>query len=288
VRFFGVSKHGATRWLEVPFGNFTIQPSEIMKIAFILMIGYLIVNDPPDKDDGYTLKQFLNKSFYIILPFILILIQPDLGTALILLFLGFGILFIVGVNYKIWLSLIVSIIIAIPLIYGSLETYQKKRIKDFASEKQSYHVRQSIIAIGSGGLTGQSKIEATQASLKFLPVAESDFIFAYHIERFGFFGALALMLVYIVIILYLLFIVVYSKDDYLIQVLAGSLALLFFLYTGINIAMVIGYAPVVGLPLPLFSYGGSSFMTFVVLIGILENLLSFRYDTLYDSIKYGS
>jgi rod shape determining protein RodA len=286
VEFLGVTKLGAKRWLEVPFLNFTIQPSEITKIAFIMMLGYLIKNNPPDSERGYGLKDFLIFSIYIIIPFILILIQPDLGSALILLIVGYGVLFIVGVNYKIWIGILISIAVATPLIYSSLHTYQKKRIKDFVAEKPSYHVRQSIIAIGSGGLTGQVESKATQSHLKFLPIAMSDFIFAFYIERFGFWGGVLLIIVYALIILHLLMILIYMKGDYLTQVVVASLVFLFFLYTGINIAMTLGFAPVVGLPLPLFSYGGSSFLTFIILIGILENLLSFRHDELYDSVKY--
>ena len=286
VKFLGVTKFGAKRWLEVPFLNFTIQPSEIMKIAFIMMLGYLIKNNPPDSEKGYGVSEFLKFTVYILIPFVLILTQPDLGSALILLIVGYGVLFIVGVNYKIWISILLSIAVAAPLIYSSLHDYQKKRIKDFIAEKPSYHVRQSIIAIGSGGLTGQDESEATQSHLKFLPIAMSDFIFAFYIERFGFWGGVILIVVYALIILHLLMILLYMKGDYLTQVVAGSLAFLFFLYTGINIAMTLGLAPVVGLPLPLFSYGGSSFLTFVILIGVLENLVSFQHDELYDSVKY--
>ncbi len=287
VKIFGVTKFGAKRWLEIPFLNFTIQPSEMMKISFVLMLAYLVKNSPPDFEKGYGFFNFLKFSFYIVVPFLLIATQPDLGSALILLIMGYGILFIVGVNYKIWLSILLSIAVSAPLIYNSLHDYQKKRISDFISEKPSYHVRQSIIAIGSGGLGGQVESEATQTHLKFLPIAMSDFIFAFYVERFGFWGGVALILIYALIILHLLMILLYLKGDYFTQVVASALALLFFLYSGVNIAMTIGYAPVVGLPLPLFSYGGSSFLTFVMLIGILENLLSFRHDTLYDSIKYG-
>jgi len=286
VKFLGVSKYGAKRWLEVPFLNFTLQPSELTKISFILMLGYLIKNNPPNSERGYGFKDFLKFSFYIIIPFVLILTQPDLGSALIFLIVGYGVLFIIGVNYKIWISILVAIAIATPLIYSSLHNYQKKRITDFVSENPSYHVRQSIIAIGSGGLTGQVESEATQSHLKFLPIAMSDFIFAFYIERFGFWGGVLLIFVYALIILHLLSILIYMKGDYLTQVVSGSLALLFFLYTGINIAMTLGLAPVVGLPLPVFSYGGSSFLTFIILIAILENLLSFRHDELYDSVKY--
>ncbi len=287
VQFFGVSKLGAKRWLEIPFFNFTIQPSEIMKISFILMLGYLIVNNPPDKEKGYGVVRFIKLSIYILIPFFLILIQPDLGTALILLIMGFGILFVIGVNYKVWLTILLLLSVAAPLIYSSLQDYQKKRINDFIGEKPSYHVRQSIIAIGSGGLNGQEESEATQSHLKFLPIATSDFIFAFYVERFGFWGGVILIVIYGLIILHLLTILIYMKGDYLTQVVASSLAFLFFLYSSVNIAMTIGYAPVVGLPLPLFSYGGSSFITFIILLGIWENLLTFRHDTLYDAIKYG-
>lgn len=286
VKFFGTTMFGAKRWLEIPLLNFTIQPSEITKIAFIMMLGYLIQSNPPDSEKGYSFKEFMKISIYILIPFVLILIQPDLGSALILLFVGYGVLFVIGVNYKIWIGILITIGVSAPLIYSSLHDYQKKRIKDFISEKPSYHVRQSIIAIGSGGLTGQKESEATQSHLKFLPIAMSDFIFAFYIERFGFWGGVGLITVYALIILHLMMILVYMKGDYLTQIVASSLAFLFFLYMGINIAMTIGYAPVVGLPLPLFSYGGSSFLTFIILIGILENLLSFRHDEFYDSVKY--
>ncbi len=287
VNFFGVSKLGAKRWIEIPFLGFTIQPSEIIKVAFVLMLAYLISNSPPDKDKGYGIKEFIRLSFYILVPTVLILFQPDLGTALIVLLMGFGILFIVGVNYKIWLFILFIISISAPLAYNYLEPYQKKRISDFLSKEPSYHVRQSIIAIGSGGLTGQDESQATQSHLKFLPVVTSDFIFAFLVERFGFWSGVALIVIYFLIILHLLMVLIYLKGDYFSQVVILALVFMFFLYSGVNIAMTVGYAPVVGLPLPLFSYGGSSFLTFMILIGIFENLISFRHDSLYDSIKYG-
>ncbi len=287
VYFFGVTKLGARRWLELPFVHLTIQPSEIMKIAFIMMLAYLIYQHPPEEKRGYGLKDFAKFSIYIWIPFILIAKEPDLGSALILLFVGYGVLFIIGTDIKIWISIVVAVAISAPLLYAGLKPYQKKRISDFLSEKPSYHVEQSIIAIGSGGLTGQPRESATQTHLKFLPIAVSDFIFAFFIERFGFWGGVALMGIYGLLILYLMLTVLYMQGNYLIETVAASLALLIFLYSGVNIAMTIGFAPVVGLPLPLFSYGGTSFITFMVLFGILENLLSFRHDTLYDSVKFG-
>jgi len=281
VEFFGLTRLGAKRWLELPFINFTLQPSELMKPAFILMLAYLISRNPPPPG-GYRLKDFLKICFYILLPFILILKEPDLGTASTLMLIGFGILFVIGVQWKIWVTLLSVFIISMPLIYTQLHAYQKKRINDFLSEKPSYHVQQSIIAIGSGGLTGKIKEDATQTQMKFLPIASSDFIFAYVVERFGFIGALLLIAIYVVLVLHLFSISSWS-NDYYIKVVAVGISLLIFVYMSVNIAMTIGFAPVVGLPLPMFSYGGSSFVNFMILFAILENLLAFRFQAMYES-----
>lgn len=278
VKLFGVTKLGAQRWLEIPFVHFTIQPSEVLKPAFVLMLAYLIKENPPD-EEGYNVKDFLKISFYIILPFILILKEPDLGTALVLLIVGYGILFIMGVNKKIWIFIVTISIAASPFIYDNLKDYQQKRINDFISDKPSYHVRQSIIAIGSGGLYGKNKEEATQTHFRFLPIATSDFIFAYHSERFGFLGSVLLMLAYALLIIHLLSLNFKLKQDYFIKVVTTGIALLIFVYVTVNISMTIGLAPVVGVPLPFFSYGGSSFITFMAFFGILQNLLAFRFSS---------
>lgn len=280
VEFFGHARLGAKRWIELPFIHFTIQPSELMKPAFILMLAYLIARNPPSFR-GYGWKDFLKLSFYILLPFFLIAKEPDLGTATVLLLLGFGVLFVIGVQWKIWAILISGFVVSMPLIYTQLHDYQKKRITDFLSEKPSYHVQQSIIAIGSGGLLGQPKSEATQTQMKFLPIASSDFIFAYVVERFGFVGALLLIGLYIFIVMHLLSISLFTHDYY-IKVVAASISLLIFVYMAVNISMTIGLAPVVGVPLPMFSYGGSSFVNFMILFGILENLMAFRFLELYN------
>jgi rod shape determining protein RodA len=166
------------------------------------MLGYLIYRYPPRP--LYNFKEFLRLSIYIIIPFLLIAKEPDLGTALITLIIGFGVLFIVGVDKKIWISIAVVGIIFTPIAYKYLlKDYQKKRIEHFLN-KPSYHVKQSLIAIGSGGISGKSKSEATQTQLKFLPIASSDFIFAYLVERFGFIGALNIIGLYFILIFYLL------------------------------------------------------------------------------------
>jgi len=282
VEFWGITKLGAKRWLPMPILNTTIQPSELIKPIYILMLGYLIQKRPPPKT-GYGIKDFAYFSFYILLPFYLIAKEPDLGTGLVMLLVGYGILFIVGVNWKIWATIVLTIGLSSPFIYTYLiKDYQKKRIKDFIAEKPSYHVQQSIIAIGSGGLVGKLSEEATQTQLKFLPIATSDFIFAYFVERYGFIGSIGLIFLYALLILHLLSLNYYYKDDYVIRVFASGLALLIFLNMSVNILMVIGFAPVVGLPLPMFSYGGSSFINFVVIFAILENLMAFRFKDVYN------
>ncbi len=282
VDIFGVTKLGAQRWLEIPFVGLTIQPSELFKPAFILMLGYLIQENPP-RPEGYGLKDFAKFSFYILLPFILIAKEPDLGTALVLLIIGYGVLFLVGVKWKIWAGIAFTLAVAAPFLYGNLHDYQKKRIHDFLAEKPSYHVQQSIIAIGSGGMSGKPKEEATQTQLKFLPIASSDFIFAYFVERFWFIGAAALILLYALLILHILSLGIHAKEDYFIKVTAYGIAFLLFVYMSVNILMTIGLAPVVGVPLPLLSHGGSNFINFMLLFGILENFIAFRFNFLYNS-----
>ena len=282
VELFGKSILGARRWIEIPGLGITLQPSEFIKITVILMLGYIISRHPPQKY-GYGLKMFIKLSLYILIPFILIAKEPDLGTGLVLLLSGFGILFLVGIQTRIWLTLLVVMGLAAPLLYThGLKPYQKQRIANFLG-KPSYHVQQSMIAIGSGGLHGQKREEATQTQLKFLPVSSTDFIFAYLGERLGFVGMLSVIILYIALISHLLSISMKNKKDYLVRVVSAGIAFLFFIYMVVNILMTIGLAPVVGLPLPMFSHGGTSFIIFAFLFGILENLLAFRFYFMYNS-----
>ncbi len=282
VEFIGKSILGAKRWIEIPGTHMTIQPSEFIKVAVIMMLSYLISRKPPPPQ-GYGLFDFIKLSIVIIIPFVLIAKEPDLGTALVLLIAGFGILFIVGVNWKIWLTLLILAGAGAPVIYEyGLKPYQKKRIHD-ALNKPSYQVRQALIAIGSGGMEGKSKEDATQTQLKFLPVSSTDFIFAYLGERFGFKGMLTVIGLYILLIFNLLYISARHGSDYLIKTFASGLAFLLFVYMGVNIYMIIGMAPVVGLPLPMFSHGGTSFIIFAVIFGILQNLIAFKDYNRYTS-----
>lgn len=281
VEFVGKTILGAKRWVEIPGIGLTVQPSEFIKVSVIMMIGYFIMRKPPE-EKGYGLSMFLKLSVVIVIPFLLIAKEPDLGTALVLLIMGYGILFVVGVNWKIWTTLAITLALVAPLLYGHLKPYQKKRINDFIGQP-SYHVKQALIAIGSGGMEGKVKDEATQTQLDFLPVSSTDFIFAYLGERLGFKGMITVIVLYILLILHLLFIASYHAKDYLIKVFASGIAFLFFVYMGVNIYMIIGLAPVVGLPLPMFSHGGTSFIIFAVLFGMLQNLIAFKDYSRYNS-----
>jgi len=281
VEFVGKTILGARRWIEIPGIGVTIQPSEFIKVSVIMMLGYLISRNPPE-ENGYGILNFIKLSIVIIIPFLLIAKEPDLGTALVLLITGYGVLFVVGINWKIWVTILIILGFSAPMLYGQLKPYQKKRITDFVG-KPSYHVRQALIAIGSGGVEGKSKEDATQTQLKFLPVSSTDFIFAYLGERFGFKGMVTVIVFYIFLILNLLYISAKYANDYLIKAFASGLAFLLFVYMGVNIFMVIGLAPVVGLPLPMFSHGGTSFIIFAVIFGILQNLIAFKDYSRYNS-----
>ena len=281
VEFIGKSILGAQRWIEIPGTGITIQPSEFMKVSVIMMLGYLMAKKPPS-EKGYGLWGFIKLSIVILIPFLVIAKEPDLGTALVLLIAGYGVLFVVGINWKIWATLFIILGLSAPLLYGQLKPYQKKRVSDFVG-KPSYHVKQALIAIGSGGLDGKTKENSTQTQLRFLPVSSTDFIFAYLGERFGFKGMIAVIVLYALLIFNLLYISAKYTNDYLIKAFSSGLAFLFFVYMGVNIFMIIGLAPVVGLPLPMFSHGGTSFIIFAVIFGILQNLIAFKDYSRYNS-----
>jgi len=284
VEFIGSTKLGATRWIQVPFVSFTIQPSEIIKPIFILMLAYKINDNRLEEDEKYNFKEFMKIFFYVLLPFVLILRQPDLGTASTILLVGFAILFSIGVKTKIWLTLGFGFLISIPLIYNyGLHSYQQKRINDFLDKEPSYHIQQSIIAIGSGEMVGNTKEKSTQTHLKFLPIATSDFIFSYTCERFGFIGGAIIMFLYLFLSVHLFLLAHSLKDDIFGKVFGIGLSFLIFIHSSLNISMNIGLFPVVGLPLPFYSYGGSSFLTFSIMFALMQNLLAFKFIFLYNS-----
>ncbi|MCE3037805.1 FtsW/RodA/SpoVE family cell cycle protein [Helicobacter anatolicus] len=286
IDFYGAVRLGAQRWIIIPGTGMSFQPSEPMKIALILMLANLICHNPPPRN-GYHLKDLAIFSFYILLPVFLVAKQPDLGSAIVMFVMGYGILFIVGIQKRIIFWVLGLFIVSAPLLYSSniltRWEYQAKRVHDFISTTPSHQVQQSLIAIGSAGWVGKSKEDITQTKFGFLPIPITDIIFSYYVERFGFLGAAALFVIYIILILHILSFCLLDKRDYFLQVVAGGVAILLFVYMSVNVAMTVNLAPIVGIPLPILSYGGSSFVTFMVLFGILENLLAFKFDFEYNS-----
>ena len=270
VLILGEIGKGAQRWLEL--GAFRFQPSEMIKITTPMMIAwYLAEYSLPPKP-----KQLLIASVLIALPTLLIAKQPDLGTALLVASSGAAVLFFSGLSW--WFIIgIGSLLTALtPILWHFMHDYQRARVLTFLNPEadplgRGYHIIQSKIAIGSGGVYGKGWLGSTQSELDFLPESSTDFIFAVFAEEFGLFGCVCLLVLYLLIISRCLFIASQANDTYS-RLLAGSLAFTFFVYVFVNIGMVIGVLPVVGVPLPLVSYGGTSIVTLCAGFGILMSI----------------
>jgi len=265
---------GAQRWLSLGLVRF--QPSEMMKIAVPLMIAWYL-HDKPLPPDWRQLPLLL---LIVIVPVLLVAIQPDLGTALLIMSAGaFGI-FLSGLRWRVILLIFVLLAVATPIFWHFMHVYQRDRVLTFLNPQRDplgtgYHIIQSEIAIGSGGVFGKGWLHGTQSQLNFLPESSTDFIFAVLGEEFGFIGALALIGLYGFIVARSLFIAMRAQDAFS-RLTAGSLAMAFFTYVFINTGMVSGIVPVVGVPLPLISYGGTSMVTLMAGFGILMSIHSHR------------
>jgi len=270
VIFFGVGK-SAQRWLN--FGFFRFQPSEVMKLAVPMMVAWYFSERrlPPN------LKELMVAAIIIGLPTYLILIQPDLGTSILIASSGAFVIFLAGIKLRVLLSFITIAIIYAPIHWNFfMQDYQIQRVKTFLDPEQDrlgsgYHIIQSQIAIGSGGLNGKGWLQGTQSQLEFLPERNTDFIFAVLGEEFGFYGVLLLISIYLWIIGRGIYISIKAQETYT-RLLAGAITLTFFVYVFVNIGMVTGILPVVGLPLPLVSYGGTSMVTLMASFGILMGI----------------
>ncbi len=275
VLLFGTIGKGAQRWLNLGF--FRFQPSEIMKVAVPMMVAaYLSKHSLPP-----NLKQLFISLLIIIVPTLLIAKQPDLGTALLTAVAGIFVLLLSGVSWRLIIGLTSSVIAFIPIAWTYLlHDYQRQRVLTLLNPESDplhtgYHIIQSKIAIGSGGFTGKGWLEGTQSHLQFLPERSTDFIFAVYAEEFGLMGAVLLLLIYLFIILRGLYIATQGQESYS-RLLAGSLILTFFIYIFINIGMVNGILPVVGVPLPLISYGGTSMVTLMATFGMVMSIYTHR------------
>ena len=270
VHFFGIESNGAKRWLA--FGGLNLQPSELIKITLPLMIAWLYQNF----QNKISLKVHLIAIFLILVPVYLVLLQPDLGTSIMIALSGFLIIFLAGVSWRLILSSLVITILSSPIIWMNLHIYQKNRILNmldpFADPLGTgYHTIQSMIAIGSGGGFGKGWGQSSQTNLNFLPEANTDFIFAVYAEEFGFFGVILIFALFLFLI-YRIFNLANDMQDTFSKLLTVSLGASIFAAIFVNIAMISGLVPVVGLPLPFMSYGGTSMVVSLISIGIIMNL----------------
>lgn len=268
VMIMGAIGQGAQRWIDLGIVRF--QPSELMKLALPLMLAWLLVSgELPPRWPRVLLALAL-----ILIPTALIAMQPDLGTALLVAASGFFVLFLAGLRWR-WIigAALSALAIAPALWFFAMHQYQRSRVLTFLNPESDplgagYHIIQSKIAIGSGGLFGKGWLNGTQAHLEFIPERHTDFVLAVVAEEFGLIGVAQLMLVYLLIIGRGLWIATQAQDPFG-RLMAGTISLTFFIYVVVNAGMVSGLLPVVGLPLPLISFGGSSMVTILAAFGIL-------------------
>jgi len=274
VLVFGQMGKGAQRWLDLGF--FRFQPSEMVKLAVPMMIAWFLAEKPLPPD----WKRLLITLILIIIPVLLIFKQPDLGTSLLVASAGIFALFLAGVSWRIIGGALASLTALAPALWFFMKDYQRQRVLTFMNPESDplgsgYHIIQSKIAIGSGGVYGKGWLNGTQSNLDFLPERHTDFIFAVLAEEFGFIGILLLLSIYLFIIVRGLYIASRGQDTYS-RLLGGALTLVFFVYLFVNTGMVSGILPVVGVPLPLISYGGTSLVTLMAGFGILMSIHTHR------------
>ena len=278
VEFFGTKGMGAQRWLNL--GPIQLQPSELMKIALVLALARYY--SALDRDKVSHPLWVIPPVLMILLPMLLILKQPDLGTALLLVFGGAVVMFLAGVSWWYFgtaIAIAVSGITAIMASRGTewqvLKNYQYRRIETFLNPESDplgagYHITQSKIAMGSGGVSGRGFTQGTQSRLNFLPEKHTDFIFTTLSEEFGFIGSLSLLVLYLLILLFC-FAAMAANRDRFSALLIGGLSAVFFCFWAANMAMVMGLIPVVGVPLPLVSYGGSAMLVVLISFGLIQS-----------------
>ncbi|QTS83882.1 rod shape-determining protein RodA [Coxiella endosymbiont of Amblyomma nuttalli] len=271
---FGNVNKGSRRWFDLGF--FHLQPSEIMKLAMPMMLAhYFSDKELPPKAISLMVSLFL-----LALPVILTAKQPDLGTAIIIAVSGLCVLLLVGLNWQLICTFLSIGALSMPILWHFMHTYQKERVLTFLNPERDslgsgYHIIQSEIALGSGGLFGKGWLHGTQSHLQFLPAHTTDFIFAVDGEELGFIGCLILLAILFAIFIRCFYITSRAQDTFT-RLLSGSLSLTFIFSAFVNIGMVIGILPVVGVPLPLISYGGSSIITTMAGFGVIMSIHTHR------------
>lgn len=270
VLILGIDAKGAQRWLTL--GSFRVQPSELMKLALPLMLAAYLARChlPPNW------KNLCIAFLLMAIPTLLIAVQPDLGTSILVAGAGLVVLFLAGLSWRLITSFIVLALAALPALWMVMHDYQKNRVKTFLNPERDplgtgWNIIQSKTAIGSGGLYGKGWLEGTQSRLEFLPERHTDFIIAVLAEETGLVGVILLLTLYMLII-WRGMLIALSVDDTFSRLLASSIILTFFVYVFVNLGMVSGLLPVVGVPLPLVSYGGTSSITLMVGFGVLMSI----------------
>lgn len=270
VALFGEVVNGARRWLHV--GVTRIQPSELMKIAVPLALAWYF-----DRYEAILkLRDFAVAALMVLVPVFLVAKQPDLGTALLIGAAGLFVIFLAGLSWKILVGLIVAAFASLPLLWSIMHDYQRQRVLTLLNPNQDplgagYHTIQAAIALGSGGFFGKGWLNGTQAHLDFLPERSTDFIFAVFSEEFGLFGNVILVTLFLFVIGRGLFIT-YNASTLFTRLAAGAVTMTFFTYVAVNMGMVSGILPVVGVPLPLVSYGGTALVSVLFGMGILMSI----------------
>lgn len=274
VLVVGHTSQGARRWLNLGFGRF--QPSEFMKLAMPIMLAYFLGDKSLPPKGGALLAALA----ILAVPALLIAKQPDLGTAILVTMSGGFVIFLAGLSLRIILAALGLVVLSAPVLWHFLHQYQRNRILTLLNPERDplgtgYHIIQSKIAIGSGGMLGKGYLHGTQSHLQFLPAHATDFIFAVVSEEFGLIGCVVIILVLCTILARCLYISIQAQNNFN-RLLAGSLCLTFIFSSFINIGMVIGILPVVGVPLPLVSYGGSAILTTMASFGIIMSIQTHR------------
>ncbi len=276
VDVIGTIGGGAQRWLSLGFVS--LQPSELMKVALILTLARYYHGLTPE--DVGRLRYLFQPFLLMLMPVGLVVIQPDLGTAILLLMGGLTVMMLAGVRWWVFGTLMAAALAAMPVFWANLRDYQKDRVFTFLNPERDplgtgYHIMQSKIALGSGGVWGKGFMQGTQSHLNFLPEKQTDFIFTTLAEEMGMVGGLLLIALYIGILILGFAIALRARHTFG-RLLAGGLITVFFVYLFINIAMVMGLLPVVGVPLPLISYGGSAMVTILLGFGFILSVYVHR------------
>ena len=269
---FGISSSGSQRWIDLYFIN--LQPSELMKIFIILCLAKYFHRMKLERVNSiYTI---LTSLIVILLPMGLVIVQPDLGTSLLIAISGVAVLWFAGINHKYFIYTMLGFIISLPFIIAFLKPYQKLRVLTFLNPDRDplgagYQIIQSKIAVGSGGVFGKGFLKGTQSYLEFLPEKHTDFIFTLFSEEFGFVGSFFLLIIYAIII-YRIVAIGASSRSYFGKIFCYSFGAAIFVYITINMSMVLGLLPIVGSPLPIMSYGGSSMLATMIGFGIVMSV----------------